>query len=233
MCWPSPRCSAGSSRTCAATLGYDLQYFAAIEPQPRLAPHVHLAIRGAVSRVGLRRVLAATYHQVWPGPVRGPDPRRHRPDQITRRTARHRLPAPLALLLQAHKAKQEAERTAPASCGMTKMGIRQPGRPPAQPEYRLPRVEGALLSEAGVHDGRLHDARHTAATVLAILAVPTPTAMAIMGWSSAAMAPGISTCSVPSSRAWPGRSAGCFGATRRATRPPSTPGITKGLRNVK
>jgi integrase len=39
-----------------------------------------------------------------------------------------------------------------------------------------------------VHDGRLHDARHTAATVLAILAVPTPTAMAIMGWSSAAMA---------------------------------------------
>jgi Phage integrase family/Lecithin retinol acyltransferase len=35
---------------------------------------------------------------------------------------------------------------------------------------------------------RLHDARHTAATVLAILSVPTPTAMAIMGWSSAEMA---------------------------------------------
>ena len=31
-------------------LGYDLQYFAAIEPQRRLAPHVHLAIRGTVSR---------------------------------------------------------------------------------------------------------------------------------------------------------------------------------------
>ena len=46
----------------------------------------------------------------------------------------------------------------------------------------------ALLSEAGVREARLHDARHTAATVLAILAVPTPTAMAIMGWSSAAMA---------------------------------------------
>ena len=39
-----------------------------------------------------------------------------------------------------------------------------------------------------MHDGRLHDARHTAATVLAILAVPTPTAMAIMGWSTAASA---------------------------------------------
>jgi len=46
-------------------LGYDVQYFAAIEPQRRLAPHVHIAIRGTVSRVGLRQVLAATYHQVW------------------------------------------------------------------------------------------------------------------------------------------------------------------------
>jgi integrase len=46
----------------------------------------------------------------------------------------------------------------------------------------------ALLKEAGLRTARLHDARHTAATVLLILAVPTPTAMAIMGWSSAAMA---------------------------------------------
>jgi hypothetical protein len=46
-------------------LGYDLQYFAAIEPQKRLAPHVHIAMRGTVSRVEIRRVLAATYHQVW------------------------------------------------------------------------------------------------------------------------------------------------------------------------
>ena len=42
-----------------------MQYFAAIEPQKRLAPHVHLAMRGTVSRAELRRVLAATYHQVW------------------------------------------------------------------------------------------------------------------------------------------------------------------------
>lgn len=42
--------------------------------------------------------------------------------------------------------------------------------------------------EAGLPERRLHDARHTAATMLAILAVPTPTAMAIMGWSSAEMA---------------------------------------------
>jgi hypothetical protein len=46
-------------------LGYNVQYFAAIEPQKRLAPHVHLAIRGAISRADLRAVIAATYHQVW------------------------------------------------------------------------------------------------------------------------------------------------------------------------
>ena len=46
-------------------LGYDVQYFAAVEPQRRLAPHVHIAMRGTVSRTELRQVLAATYHQVW------------------------------------------------------------------------------------------------------------------------------------------------------------------------
>jgi Replication initiator protein, pSAM2 len=46
-------------------LGYDLQYFATIEPQKRLAPHAHIATRGTIPRTGLRQVLAATYHQVW------------------------------------------------------------------------------------------------------------------------------------------------------------------------
>ena len=46
-------------------LGYDVQYFAVIEPQRRLAPHVHIAVRGTISRADLRQVLAATYHQVW------------------------------------------------------------------------------------------------------------------------------------------------------------------------
>ena len=46
-------------------LGYDVQYFAAVEPQRRLAPHIHIAIRGTLSRTELRQVLAATYHQVW------------------------------------------------------------------------------------------------------------------------------------------------------------------------
>ncbi len=32
---------------------------------PLLAPHVHIAIRGTISRAELREVIAATYHQVW------------------------------------------------------------------------------------------------------------------------------------------------------------------------
>jgi len=44
-----------------------------------------------------------------------------------------------------------------------------------------------LLRDAGVRDARLHDARHTAATVLLILGVPDRAVMEIMGWSHAAM----------------------------------------------
>ncbi|MDQ0910190.1 integrase [Streptomyces canus] len=46
----------------------------------------------------------------------------------------------------------------------------------------------ALLTEASVRDGRLHDARHTAATVLLILGVPERAVMGLMGWSTTAMA---------------------------------------------
>lgn len=45
-----------------------------------------------------------------------------------------------------------------------------------------------LLETAKVRDGRLHDARHTAATVLLILGVPERAVMGIMGWSSTSMA---------------------------------------------
>ncbi|MGO9162740.1 MAG: replication initiator [Streptosporangiaceae bacterium] len=45
--------------------GFDVQYFGTVEPQRRLAPHLHLAIRGTVPRADLRQVIAATDHQVW------------------------------------------------------------------------------------------------------------------------------------------------------------------------
>lgn len=46
-------------------VGWDAQYFAVVEAQRRLAPHVHAAIRGALPRKLIRQVAAATYHQVW------------------------------------------------------------------------------------------------------------------------------------------------------------------------
>jgi integrase len=45
-----------------------------------------------------------------------------------------------------------------------------------------------LLAEAGVREARLHDARHTAATVLLLLGVSERAAMDCMGWSNSAMA---------------------------------------------
>ncbi|MCG8916967.1 replication initiator protein [Actinokineospora sp. PR83] len=46
-------------------VGWDVQYFATVEPQKRTAPHLHAAIRGSVSHEVLRQVTAATYLQVW------------------------------------------------------------------------------------------------------------------------------------------------------------------------
>ena len=45
--------------------GYQVQYFAVVEEQRRLAPHLHAAIRGAIPRATVREVAAATYHQIW------------------------------------------------------------------------------------------------------------------------------------------------------------------------
>ncbi|WP_280460151.1 replication initiator [Nocardia carnea] len=46
-------------------VGWNVQYFATVEPQKRGAPHLHILIRGTVSREIIRQVTAATYHQVW------------------------------------------------------------------------------------------------------------------------------------------------------------------------
>lgn len=44
-----------------------------------------------------------------------------------------------------------------------------------------------LLKEAGVRSARLHDARHTAATLLLVLGVPARSVMGLMGWSQVSM----------------------------------------------
>jgi hypothetical protein len=45
--------------------GWDVQYFATVEPQRRGAPHLHTALRGSIPHEVIRQVTAATYHQVW------------------------------------------------------------------------------------------------------------------------------------------------------------------------
>jgi hypothetical protein len=45
--------------------GWNVQYFGSVEPQRRLAPHTHFAVRGSLPRKVLRQVAEATYHQVW------------------------------------------------------------------------------------------------------------------------------------------------------------------------
>jgi hypothetical protein len=46
-------------------VGFDVQYFATVEPQKRATPHLHAAIRGSIPHDVVRQVTAATYHQVW------------------------------------------------------------------------------------------------------------------------------------------------------------------------
>ncbi|MCX5049332.1 site-specific integrase [Streptomyces sp. NBC_00474] len=98
------------------------------------------------------------------------------------------LPAQLVDLLRIHRAKQETERAA-AGDDWTDEGWLF-----ATPTGRgtSPRTDyddwKELLDHAKVRDGRLHDARHTAATVLLILGVSERAVMGLMGWSTTAMA---------------------------------------------
>jgi hypothetical protein len=46
-------------------VGWEVQYFATVEPQKRAAPHLHTALRGSIPHEVIRQVTAATYHQVW------------------------------------------------------------------------------------------------------------------------------------------------------------------------
>jgi integrase len=98
------------------------------------------------------------------------------------------LPEPLIVLLRVHREHQQAERETARQLWHDEGWVfAKPDGRPLNPNTDYHEWK-AVIEEAGLPERRLHDARHTAATVLAILAVPTPTAMAIMGWSSAEMA---------------------------------------------
>lgn len=66
------------------------------------------------------------------------------------------------------------------------MGLRQPGGSSDPSDRGSPSVDGPTAAD--VRDPRLHDARHTAATVLLVLRVPLVAVMELMGWSDAPVA---------------------------------------------
>jgi integrase len=97
------------------------------------------------------------------------------------------LPAPLVELLQAHRMTQDQERFTAVQLWhdggwvfATRLGA------PVNPRTDWSDWK-ALLKSAGLRDARLHDARHTAATVLLLLRVPERAVLGLMGWSNSAM----------------------------------------------
>ncbi|MEV4898403.1 tyrosine-type recombinase/integrase [Nonomuraea sp. NPDC055795] len=98
------------------------------------------------------------------------------------------LPAQLVVLLRKHREEQETERTQARQLWQDGDWVFTTATGGAVSPYSDYHEWKTLLVTAGLRDGRLHDARHTAATVLLILGVPERTVMAIMGWSSSGMA---------------------------------------------
>lgn len=121
-----------------------------------------------------------------------PQRRRTNPELATTKSRAGRravgLPEQLVDLLRAHLKAQEGERAA-AGKRWEENGLVFPDEHGRSPSHRRDWAEWkALLAEANARDGRLHDARHTAATVLLILGVPERAVMGLMGWSTTAMA---------------------------------------------
>jgi integrase len=97
------------------------------------------------------------------------------------------LPDELFTLITAHCTVQEQERQhAGSEWHKGDWMFTQPNGKPLDP--RRDQYEWkTLLAEAGVREARLHDARHTAATVLLLLGVHERAVMDVMGWSNSAM----------------------------------------------
>jgi integrase len=97
------------------------------------------------------------------------------------------LPDALCDLLREHKAQQDRERLRAGQLWQDGgwLFATEAGR------SINPRTDWdewkRLLRRAGLRDGRLHDARHTAATVLLLLGVNERSIMAVMGWSDTTM----------------------------------------------
>lgn len=92
------------------------------------------------------------------------------------------LPGPLVAMLRAHAETQERERKAAGDLWVESDYVfTKPLGGPLSPNTDYHDWK-RLLGEAGVRNARLHDARHTAATVLMLLGVPDRVIDQIMGW---------------------------------------------------
>ena len=97
------------------------------------------------------------------------------------------IPSQLGELLRQQKDAQEKERAAAGDLWVAKGYIfAQPTGEPLNPNTDF-REWKELLKLAGVREGRLHDARHTAATILLGLHVADRTAQGLMGWADPSM----------------------------------------------
>uniref|UniRef100_UPI002E22DD31 tyrosine-type recombinase/integrase n=1 Tax=Actinoplanes sandaracinus TaxID=3045177 RepID=UPI002E22DD31 len=98
------------------------------------------------------------------------------------------LPASVVQLLRDHREVQDRERqTARQLWEEEGWVFTSPTGRPLNPNTDYHEWK-RLLRDAGVRNGRLHDARHTAATVLLLLGVQERAAMDIMGWATTGMA---------------------------------------------
>lgn len=97
------------------------------------------------------------------------------------------LPEPLRQALLAHRESQQQVRQAAAEAWQQHGLIfaQADGRPIGAPADWL--AWKALLKAAGVRDARLHDARHTAATLLLQQGVPARVAMQLLGHAQISM----------------------------------------------
>ncbi len=92
------------------------------------------------------------------------------------------VPEELMKLLRRHKEEQDRERRLARDLWVEKGYVfTSPTGEPLNPNTDHHKWKD-LLKAAGIREGRLHDARHTAGTVLLILGVPDVVVDAIMGW---------------------------------------------------
>jgi integrase len=107
------------------------------------------------------------------------------------------LPRPLREALRTHRAAQAEERLAAGSLWHDHdLLFAQVNGKPVEPR-RDWQVWKELLTRAGVRDARLHDARHTAATLLMQQGVPARVAMQILGHSQISLTLGTYSHVVP------------------------------------